>query len=140
VPHISLVGALWLNGSLLNPGTVHDRMPDDPRAEQGVPAALAQQGAVTAERGRILQEMHDGMGAHLTAALHLARRGEVARHELIGSIEESLQDLRSIIDSLDLSGGDLLPLLANLRFRLEPRLKTLGVELRIPLVLASPAM
>jgi signal transduction histidine kinase len=63
------------------------------------------------------------------AALHLARREDVARHELVGLIEESLYDLRSVVDSLDLTGHDLLPLLANLRFRIEPRLKALGIEL-----------
>lgn len=92
-------------------------------------AALAQQHAITSERSRILQDMHDGMGAHLVAALHLARRGDVARHELIDSIEASLHDLRSIIDSLDVADDDLLPLLANLRFRVEPRLNALGIAL-----------
>ncbi|WP_116137396.1 sensor histidine kinase [Trinickia diaoshuihuensis] len=103
-------------------------------------AAVAQQGAINAERGRILQEMHDGMGAHLTAALHLARRGEAAQQELIGSIEESLQDLRAIIDSLDLFDGNLLPLLANLRFRIEPRLKALGIQLTWDVATPFPRM
>jgi len=93
-------------------------------------AAAAQRDAIIAERGRILQEMHDGMGAHLIAALHLARREDVERNVLVRSIEDSIQDMRSIIDSLDLDGHDLVPLLANLRSRLEPRLKALGIELQ----------
>jgi signal transduction histidine kinase len=93
-------------------------------------AAAAQRDAITAERSRILQEMHDGMGAHLIAALHMARREDVERSVLVRSIEDSIQDMRSIIDSLDLDGHDLVPLLANLRTRLEPRLKALGIELR----------
>jgi signal transduction histidine kinase len=92
-------------------------------------SSLALQYAVSAERIRILQELHDGAGGHLVAALHLARREDVARQELIGLIEESLYDLRSVVDSLDMTGHDLLPLLANLRFRIEPRLKALGIEL-----------
>lgn len=88
-----------------------------------------QRAAVAAERGRILQDMHDGMGAHLITALRLARREDVDRVDLARSIEESLQDLRLIIDSLDLSDRDLLPLLGNLRFRLEPRLNALGIRL-----------
>jgi signal transduction histidine kinase len=85
--------------------------------------------AIAGERSRILQDMHDGMGAHLITALRLARREDVDREDLARSIEESLQDLRLIIDSLDLAEHDLLPLLGNLRFRLEPRLKALGVRL-----------
>lgn len=101
-------------------------------------AAAAQRDAITAERSRILQEMHDGMGAHLIAALHLARREDVQRGVLVRSIEESIQDMRSIIDSLDLEGRDLIPLLANLRSRLEPRLKALGIELRWGVVAPLP--
>jgi len=101
-------------------------------------AATAQRDAVTAERSRILQDMHDGMGAHLIAALHLARREDVERGALVRSIEESIQDMRSIIDSLDLNGHDLIPLLANLRSRLEPRLNALGIELKWGVVAPLP--
>lgn len=85
--------------------------------------------AIAAERARILQDMHDGMGAHLITAARLARKGDTDQEELAQYIEESLQDLRLIIDSLDLDEHDLLPLLGNLRFRLEPRLRQLGVAL-----------
>ncbi len=88
-----------------------------------------QRAAIITERSRILQDMHDGMGAHLITALRLARRQDSSREQLARCIEESLQDLRLIIDSLDLTEQDLLPLLGNLRFRLEPRLQALGIRL-----------
>ncbi|TCV98296.1 sensor histidine kinase [Biostraticola tofi] len=88
-----------------------------------------QRAAIITERSRILQDMHDGMGAHLITALRLARRQDSSREQLARYIEESLQDLRLIIDSLDLTEQDLLPLLGNLRFRLEPRLQALGIRL-----------
>lgn len=90
---------------------------------------LAQQNAILAERERILQDMHDGMGAQLITALRLARREDVPRADVAHYIEESFLDLRLIIDSLDLTDHDLLPLLGNLRFRLDPRLRALGIEL-----------
>ncbi|WP_413734182.1 sensor histidine kinase [Sodalis sp. RH21] len=90
---------------------------------------LEKRAAIVAERSRILQDMHDGMGAQLITALRLARRAGADPAELARHIEESLQDLRLIIDSLDLTEQDLLPLLGNLRFRLEPRLRALGIEL-----------
>ncbi|TKI07733.1 sensor histidine kinase [Martelella alba] len=88
-----------------------------------------QRAAIVAERTRILQDMHDGMGAQLITALRLARRNDTDRRELARHIEESLQDLRLIIDSLDITEHDLLPLLGNLRFRLEPQLHALGIAL-----------
>ncbi|MFC6839966.1 hypothetical protein XthCFBP4691_18940 [Xanthomonas theicola] len=88
-----------------------------------------QRSAIAQERARILQDMHDGMGDQLITAKRLALRPEVDRHDLALVIDESLQDLRLIIDSLDLREGDLLPLLGNLRFRLEPRLAMLDIRL-----------
>lgn len=92
-------------------------------------AAREQRAAIANERGRILQDMHDGIGAQLITAKRLARRPDVDRDELASMIEESLQDLRLIIDSLDLTERDLLPLLGNLRLRLQPRLAALGIRL-----------
>ncbi|WP_116811077.1 sensor histidine kinase [Steroidobacter cummioxidans] len=92
-------------------------------------AAREQRAAIASERGRILQDMHDGIGAQLITAKRLARRPDVDRDDLASMIEESLQDLRLIIDSLDLTERDLLPLLGNLRLRLQPRLATLGIRL-----------
>ncbi len=88
-----------------------------------------QRAAVGAERSRILQDMHDGMGAQLITAKRMAMRPDVDRADVAQAIDESLQDLRLIIDSLDLVEPDLLPLLGNLRFRLEPRLASLGIKL-----------
>jgi signal transduction histidine kinase len=85
--------------------------------------------AVNAERARILQDVHDGMGAQLITALHLARREDGDRRQLARHIEEAIEDLRLIIDSLDITEQDLLPLLGNLRYRLAPRLHALNIEL-----------
>ena len=58
-----------------------------------------QEQAVNTERVRILQDVHDGVGGRLAGLVMLARRhgdAEMARH-----LEESLADLRLIIDSVD---------------------------------------
>ncbi|KAB7764171.1 sensor histidine kinase [Xanthomonas maliensis] len=93
-------------------------------------AAHRQRDAIAVERARILQDMHDGMGAQLITAKRLALRPDVEREELVRVIDESLQDLRLIIDSLDVAQGDVLPLLGNLRFRLQPGLAAMGIALR----------
>jgi signal transduction histidine kinase len=92
-------------------------------------AAVAQRMAILNERERLLQDVHDGMGAQLVTALHIARQPDADRSEVVQSLEESLQDLRLIIDSMDMQTPDLLPLLANLRFRMEPHLKAMGISL-----------
>jgi signal transduction histidine kinase len=92
-------------------------------------AAREQQEAIIAERARILQDMHDGMGSQLVTALRLVRREDGDRAIAARNIEEALQDLRLIINSLDEVSQGLLPKLADLRYRLEPRLTELGIRL-----------
>lgn len=84
---------------------------------------------IAAERSRLLHDLHDGLGSQLITALRMTRRDEVSREEVARVIEDSLEDMRLIIDSLDLEERDLLPLLGNLRYRLEPRLNAIGVAL-----------
>ncbi|MGC1175361.1 sensor histidine kinase, partial [Polaromonas sp.] len=92
--------------------------------------AEERQAVIAAERTRLLHDLHDGMGSQLITALRMTRRDEVPREEVARVIEDSLEDMRLIIDSLDLEESDLLPLLANLRYRLEPRLNAIGVGLQ----------
>lgn len=92
-------------------------------------AAREQQAAIDEERRRILNDMHDGLGSHLITASRLLRRDVVDRELVARTLDEALLDLRLIIDSLDTSERDLLPLLANLRYRLSPRLEAMGIRL-----------
>jgi signal transduction histidine kinase len=84
---------------------------------------------IAAERSRLLHDLHDGMGSQLITALRMTRRAEVPREDVARVIEDSLDDMRLIIDSLDVEERDLLPLLGNLRYRLEPRLNAIGLGL-----------
>jgi signal transduction histidine kinase len=92
-------------------------------------AARDREFAIAAERARLLHDMHDGMGSHLITALRLAKSEGADRVVVAESIEEALQDLRLIIDSLDVDKQGLVQLLGNLRYRLEPRLAALGIRL-----------
>ena len=92
-------------------------------------AIREREAAITTERARILQDMHDGIGAQLTTALRIAQREDVDRNMVARSIEEALQDMRLVIDSLDAAAHGLAATLANLRYRLEPRLAALGIRL-----------
>jgi signal transduction histidine kinase len=95
-------------------------------------ATLERTQAVTAERGRILRDMHDGVGAHLTSALRQLQSPRPSGVDLglvTQTLRDSLDQLKLSVDALSLQQGDVLGLLASLRFRIAPRLKAAGLEL-----------
>ena len=90
---------------------------------------LEGQRAVAAERQRIMSDMHDGVGGQLISTLSLVEQGELSQAEVAAALRECLDDLRLTIDSLEPTEHDLLPVLGNLRYRLDERLKKQGIEL-----------
>lgn len=87
--------------------------------------------AVSAERSRILRDMHDGVGAHLTSALRQLQVPDkrVDLGLVTQTLRDSLDQLKLSVDALSLMPGDVMGLLASLRFRITPRLKAAGLEL-----------
>jgi signal transduction histidine kinase len=90
---------------------------------------LSREAAVVEERRRIMADMHDGIGGHLISTLSLVEGGGATKEQVAEALRECIDDLRLAIDSLEPADDDLLPLLGNLRYRLEPRLKARGIEL-----------
>jgi len=90
---------------------------------------LEQQRAVTAERQRIMSDMHDGVGGHLISTLSLVEQGDLSSAEVAAALRECLDDLRLTIDSLEPTENDLLPVLGNLRYRIDERLRKQGIDL-----------
>ncbi len=80
-----------------------------------------------AERQRLMQDMHDGLGASLMGALKAAENGQP--HDMAEVLRQCLDDLKLTIDSLEQVEPDLLLLLATLRYRLGARLQQAGVNL-----------
>ena len=98
--------------------------------------AIERRQAATAERDRILREMHDGLGGRLVGAIALAR--QLQQHEaparaLVGELRQALDDclveLRLSLDSMDTEPRCLSEALAELRFRVEPSLRAAGIRL-----------
>ncbi|XAH23489.1 ATP-binding protein [Xylophilus sp. GW821-FHT01B05] len=100
--------------------------------------ALEHQRTLDAERQRLMQEMHDGIGSSLISALHLAEGGRLHEADMTRLLKECIDDLKLSIDSLEHSGTDLLSVLAALRFRLAPRLEAAGLALRWRVVDVPP--
>jgi signal transduction histidine kinase len=90
---------------------------------------LSRAAAVTEERQRIMTDMHDGIGAQLISALCMAESGEASPREIAALLRECIDDLRLTIDSLESKDNELLPALGNFRYRIEGRLRALGIEL-----------
>jgi signal transduction histidine kinase len=90
---------------------------------------LERQTAIVEERQRIMRDTHDGLGAQLISTLTLVEHGDLAKEQIAAVLRECLDDLRLTIDSLESTENDLLTVLGNFRYRLEPRLKSSGIQL-----------
>ena len=84
--------------------------------------------AATEERHRILQDMHDGVGSQLLTTLMMAQHTELPQKTLVALLQECLDDMRLVIDSLTPDDKDLLPVLGNFRYRMETRFRALNLN------------
>ena len=99
---------------------------------------LAREQERTAERTRILRDMHDGVGSHISAAIRQLQSGKASNEQMLQTLRESLDQLKLSIDAMNLPAGDITALLANLRYRLEPRFKASDIELQWDVDLLAP--
>jgi signal transduction histidine kinase len=81
--------------------------------------------ALEQERERIMREMHDSVGSNLISALAIAEHSN-AESSTVATLKRSLTDLRIAVDSLEQVDGDIIPLLASFRHRMEPELRSAG--------------
>jgi signal transduction histidine kinase len=91
--------------------------------------SVERQQTLLQERQRLMRDMHDGVGSSLMSALRVVELGRSTELELAQVLKECIDDLKISIDSLEPVDADLLALLANLRFRLGPRLEGAGLAL-----------
>ncbi|SEK02867.1 MULTISPECIES: sensor histidine kinase [unclassified Variovorax] len=85
---------------------------------------------ISAERQRLMQDMHDGLGSSLISAIRSVEGGGMSDDKVSQILKSCLDDLKLTLDSLEPIEADVLLLLATLRYRLEPRLEGTGVSLR----------
>ncbi|MGJ8609547.1 MAG: sensor histidine kinase [Octadecabacter sp.] len=100
------------------------------RAELADSEAIRQELLVTqalaSERGRLMQEMHDGIGSNLTTALAVARQ-QNQPNSTVKVLRRALGDLKLTVDSLEPVEGDLVALIGNLRHRMARDLADAGI-------------
>jgi len=83
--------------------------------------------AVASERDRLMRDMHDGVGSQLITLQHALEKGRFDNRQAADLVRECIDDLRLVIDSLDAGAQSMGDALANLRFRVEPRLAAAGI-------------
>lgn len=85
---------------------------------------------IQAERKRIASDLHDTLGSQLVQALVLMEgAGNMGSNPAKDVLEQSLLDLRLIVDSMDAQDDSLTLRMARLRHRLEPVMKRKGMVL-----------
>ncbi|MDM0117907.1 hypothetical protein QTI66_38115 [Variovorax sp. J22R133] len=114
--------------ALLIAWMVIDRLVES--AQAAAKAELARARAASEERERITQDMHDGLGLQLNAALRVVERGHSDRNTVIDLLRSCLDELRLIVDSSATHAAEFLPLLASLRIRQQSRLERIGIHIR----------
>lgn len=84
---------------------------------------------LSAERQRLLRDMHDGVAGQMTALIHLAGDPNARREQIVDGLRDGLIDLRIVLDSLNHGDDDLLDALGSFRQRIEPVLSAAGIKL-----------
>jgi signal transduction histidine kinase len=96
----------------------------------GALQAQQQEQAVMSERQRIMREIHDGVGSQLVGLLSMVSQRTTDPAVLEDHVKQALDEMRMAVDSLQPVHGDLIAVLATLRYRLQPRLQAAGVAVR----------
>ncbi|NVE93740.1 sensor histidine kinase [Altererythrobacter lutimaris] len=86
--------------------------------------------AFSEERQRIMRDMHDGLGSQLMGMLLAARRGKAEPEKVAEGLQQVVDELRLMIDSMDSVGESLGSALASFRNRLQPRVEDAGFAFR----------
>lgn len=90
---------------------------------------LAREQERAAERTRILRDMHDGVGSHISSAIRQLQSGRVDHAEVLMTLRDSMDQLKLSIDAMSMPPGDVTAMLANMRYRLGPRFAASDIEL-----------
>lgn len=94
----------------------------------GALQAQQQEQAVLTERQRIMREIHDGVGSQLVGLLSMVSQRDADPAVLEEHVKQALDEMRMAVDSLQPVHGDLIAVLATLRYRLQPRLQAAGIQ------------
>ena len=107
---------------------VSSKVREAERAYRIVQESLHEQ-AVLQERHRIMNDMHDGLGARLVGLLGFVKMTKPELTEIEHRLTDILTELRAIVDSLEPVEGDLSVVLGNVRYRMRTAIEESGATL-----------
>jgi signal transduction histidine kinase len=82
------------------------------------------------ERQRMTQDLHDGLGSTLVSTLMAPEAGRLPHDAVPKILRDCVDDLRIVIDSMEVEDHDLTVVLATIRHRLGSRLQAAGLNLQ----------
>jgi signal transduction histidine kinase len=98
-------------------------------AQQAVLLQAEKNNARLAERARLTQDIHDGIGSALTGTLIGLRSSNTTAAQAAQAVRECLDDIRIVMESLEPTAHDLTTLLGTLRQRFAGRLEATNLHL-----------
>ncbi len=87
-----------------------------------------QRAATGLDRQRLAQDLHDGVGSHLTSIISALDAGSARERSTAALLQECLVELKLLVDGMA-TDASVLSLLASLRYRVEPLLQTARIRM-----------
>lgn len=88
-----------------------------------------QEAVLADERQRLMRDLHDGLSGHLVSIIAQSEAGTCDARQIEDTARLALDDLRLVINALDLEDDDLRLALSSLRERVEPQMARLQIGL-----------
>jgi len=85
--------------------------------------------AVTNERRRIAQDLHDGVASQLVNVLAALDTRSAEQQAVALALEQCLLDLKIMVDSIESAEGSVIDALGRLRYRVQHALDNLGIRM-----------
>lgn len=91
--------------------------------------SMEKEQAIAIERERLSRDIHDGLGGHLVSTLAMIETGNADLHDVSDAIRDSLNDLRLMVDSMEMQEDDLPTMLGMFRMRIGHQLRAGNISL-----------
>lgn len=99
------------------------------QAEQALHSELLSRRAVESERKRIASDLHDGVGSQIVNLIATLDPHSRRQQAMAIALEQCLLDLKIMVDSIEGEHDTIVDALARLRYRIQPSLDRLGIEM-----------